>query len=84
MPTKPGSRSECRAPPRRFRHTTVVVSLSPGSRLWAELEDALPEDTDLKAGWTLLNFGGCNSRGEEFGGNSLEVGHSPGDAVCLP
>ena len=59
----------------RFRHTGVVITAEPTSKIGALVNQVLkPLQREAEDGSVVLLFGGYNTMGQEFGGDQFEVG----------
>ena len=58
----------------RFRHTGVVITAEPTSKIGALVNQVLtPLQRKAEDGSVVLLFGGYNTMGQEFGGDQFEV-----------
>jgi len=76
------ARNTCRpqvygeVPMTRFRHTGVVITAEPTSKIGALVNQVLkPLQREAEDGSVVLLFGGYNTMGQEFGGDQFEVGY---------
>ena len=61
-------------PVTRFRHTVVVITPEPTSKIGILVNEVLhPVQHDAAQGSVVLLFGGYNTMGQEFGGDQFEV-----------
>ena len=61
-------------PVTRFRHTVVVITPEPTSKISILVNEVLhPVQHDAAQGSVVLLFGGYNTMGQEFGGDQFEV-----------
>ena len=59
----------------RFRHTGVVITAEPTSKIGALVNQVLkPLQRKAEDGSVVMLFGGYNTMGQEFGGDQFEVG----------